>query len=126
MSSRDGKEASKEGGRLPAANTIPVFRLYVSGATPKSTRVISNLKRSLDSMFAGRYELAVIDIHAEPHKAKAAGVHATPMLVKVYPPPVRTVVGSFSSKECIQRILGAGNQYGSGGKPDGKQSDENR
>ena len=38
------------------------LRLFVTGATPRSTRAIANARRILDTYLAGRYELEVIHL----------------------------------------------------------------
>ena len=38
------------------------LRLFVTGATPRSTRAIANARRILETYLPGRYELEVIDI----------------------------------------------------------------
>lgn len=124
MSNSSGKEKGGECGRVPAVSGKPVFRLYISGATPKSTQAIVNLKRVLNSLFDKRYELAVIDIYQEPHKAEALQVRAVPQLIKEKPLPAMSFFGDFSSTQRILRMLGVGNQYGSRGKPNGKQNRE--
>ena len=43
-----------------------MFRLYVAGARPQSSRAISNLRRICESHLRDRYDLEVIDIYQEP------------------------------------------------------------
>ena len=42
------------------------MRLYVTGATPKSSRAIMNLRKLCDEYLPGRYELTVIDMGVAP------------------------------------------------------------
>lgn len=87
------------------ASRKPAFHLYVSGATPRSTRAIANLRPVLEDLFEGDYELFVTDIYQEPHKATAAQVYMAPTLIREYPAPVMRVVGDFSNEENIRAML---------------------
>lgn len=91
--------------RVRMAGQKPVFHLYVSGATPKSTDAITNLKPVLEKLFDGDYELRVTDIYQEPQKANAAQVYLAPTLVREHPEPVVRIVGDFSSEDDIQSLL---------------------
>ena len=59
-----------------------VLRLYVAGATPKSTEAIMNIKKICEEHLKGRYELEVIDIYQQPVLAKGEQIIAAPTLVK--------------------------------------------
>jgi circadian clock protein KaiB len=87
------------------ARQKPVFHLYVSGATPRSTNAITNLKPVLGKLFEGGYELRVTDIYQEPQKANTAHVYVAPTLVREHPEPVVRMVGGFSSEDEIRSLL---------------------
>lgn len=86
----------------------PVFHLYVSGATQKSTEALLNSKRALSDLFEGNYELRVTGIYQEPQKAITADVHVVPTLIREYPAPVLRVAGDFSSEKKIRSRLVTG------------------
>lgn len=92
----------------PRASRKPLFCLYISGATPKSTQAIINLKPVLDGLFREGYDLRVIDIYQNPPPGDAR-VPAVPVLIREYPLPVLRIGGDFSSAENIRRMLYAGN-----------------
>ncbi|HKT12628.1 MAG TPA: circadian clock KaiB family protein [Terriglobia bacterium] len=94
--------------RLQTAEPRPVFHLYVSGATARSTEAITKLKPVLEKLYQGNYELRVTDIYQEPQKANAAQVYLTPTLLREHPAPVLRIVGKFSSEEEIRYSLIAG------------------
>ncbi len=75
------------------------FKLYVSGATARSTKAITNLKTICDKHLAGQYELEVIDIYQQPHKAYTEQIVAAPTLVKQLPFPLRRFIGDLSDTE---------------------------
>lgn len=81
------------------AGRKPVFHLYISGATPRSTDAVTHLKHVLEELFEGDYELRVTDIYQEPQTANAARVYLAPTLVREHPGPVLRIVGVFSSGE---------------------------
>ncbi len=82
------------------------LRLFVTGATPRSTRAIANARRILDTYLAGRYELEVIDILQHPDATEALMVIAAPTLVKMLPPPLKRLIGDLSDQEKV--LLGLG------------------
>lgn len=83
-----------------------VLRLFVSGATPRSTRAIANLRRILEQALPGRYDLAVIDIYQDAQAARDHQVVAAPTLVKLAPEPVRRIIGDLSDEARVLRGLG--------------------
>ncbi len=81
-----------------------VLRLYITGATPASSRAIANLKALCDGRLKGRYQLEVVDIFQHPQLAQNAEIIAAPTLVKQLPPPLRRFVGDLSDLE--DKLLG--------------------
>lgn len=79
-----------------------VLRLYVAGATPRSARAISSIKRICEEHLQGRYELSVIDLYQQPVLAKGDQIVATPTLVKELPTPLRRLIGDLSN---VERVL---------------------
>lgn len=73
-----------------------ILRLYVSGATAKSTRAIENIRKLCEEYLKGRYELEVIDIYQHPEKARSEQVIAAPTLIKKLPLPLRKFIGDLS------------------------------
>lgn len=84
------------------------LRLYVSGATPSSTRAIENVKALCEEHLPGRYDLEVVDIYQQPGLAEGDQILATPTLVRRLPLPLRRLVGDLSDPE---RVLGRLNIY---------------
>ena len=72
------------------------FSLFVSGATAKSSRAITNIKAICEKHLAGKYKVEVIDIYQQPERLSSDQVVAVPTLVKQYPLPVRKFVGDLS------------------------------
>lgn len=72
------------------------LRLYVTGASPRSTRAILNIKRICEEHLRGRYRLEVVDIYQKPKLAKGDQIVAAPTLIRYLPPPLRRFIGDMS------------------------------
>ncbi len=92
----------------PASKERYALRLYVSGATPCSTRAVENVKLLCEEHLPGRYDLEVVDIYQQPGLAEDDQILATPTLVRRLPLPLRRLVGNLSDSE---RVLGRLNLY---------------
>jgi circadian clock protein KaiB len=75
------------------------MRLYVTGATPKSTAAITNLRKLCDDHLPGRYELEVIDVYQRPELAREGQIIAAPTLVRSFPLPLRRFIGDMSNTQ---------------------------
>ena len=84
---------------------VLILRLYVAGDAPNSTRARANLRRLLSEVDPRNYRLEVIDCLNEPMRALNDGVLVTPTLVRVQPPPERTVVGTLSALDHVADAL---------------------
>jgi circadian clock protein KaiB len=75
------------------------LRLYVAGQSPKSLAAIRNLRKVCEEHLAGRYELEVIDLLANPRLAKDHQIVAIPTLVRDLPNPIRKIIGDLSDTD---------------------------
>ncbi len=80
---------------------IYVLKLYVTGQTTNSIKAIKNLKDILKNGLKDIYRLKVIDILKNPQLAEEDKILATPVLVRVLPPPIRKIIGDLSDKEKV-------------------------
>ena len=78
-----------------------VLRLYVTGATPRSTRAIDNIRTICEEHLQGHYTLEVIDVYQQPQLAQDENIIALPTLVKQLPEPLRRLVGDLSKREKV-------------------------
>ncbi len=78
-----------------------VFRLYVTGMTPRSIKAIENIRQLCEQYLKGRYELEIIDVFDNPEKARTGQVIAAPTLIKELPLPLRRFIGDLSNTEKI-------------------------
>lgn len=72
------------------------LRLFVTGATPRSSRAIQNIRAICEDHLQGRYELEVVDVYQHPEHVKAEQIVVTPTLVKQTPLPIRKLIGDLS------------------------------
>jgi len=89
-----------------AENQLYIFKLCISGMTPRSREALVNLKRICDEYLPGQYELEVIDLYQQPELAARHQVIATPTLLKNEPLPLRQMFGNLSDTEAALRRLG--------------------
>jgi circadian clock protein KaiB len=82
------------------------FRLYVTGATPGSSRAIAFIKAFCEQFLKGRYLLEVVDVYQQPALADEERIFATPTLVRMSPLPFRRIVGNLSDPQRLQASLG--------------------
>lgn len=83
-----------------------VLRLYVSGATRRSTEAITKIKEICEEYLPGQYDLEVIDIYLQPQLAAEQQIIAAPTLVKESPGALRKMIGNLSNTRLILQRLG--------------------
>jgi circadian clock protein KaiB len=98
---------------LPSEQVKPplgyVLRLFVSGSSAATEQILQTLHQLLEQSLRQTYTLKVIDIKKHPDLAEADQITATPTLVKVWPHPVRRIVGDLNDTHKVLRILSSGN-----------------
>lgn len=83
-----------------------VLQLYVTGQTQRSLRAAANLRRICDDHLGRDYELTLIDVQTQPEMAEAGNILATPVTLRVAPPPPARVVGDLSDAARVLTALG--------------------
>jgi circadian clock protein KaiB len=73
-----------------------VLTLFVTGASDMSARAIRSVRAICEEHLAGRYQLAVVDVHRDASLMSAHDVVAAPTLIKESPLPKRMLVGDLS------------------------------
>ena len=82
-----------------------VLRLFVAGNSIATERTLQNLHRLLGECLQQPYTLKVINVAQHPELAEADQISATPTLLRVYPSPMRRVVGSLDNIEQLQGLF---------------------
>ena len=83
-----------------------VLQLYVSGMSQRSMEAIENIKRLCDMHLKDAFELEIIDLYKNPEAAGEQQIIFSPSLIKQFPFPKKTLIGSFSDSEKVIRGLG--------------------
>ncbi|MFH7027357.1 MAG: circadian clock KaiB family protein [Heteroscytonema crispum UTEX LB 1556] len=84
-----------------------VLRLFVAGHSATTERILENLHEMLERSVRQPYTLKVIDVLTNPEQAETDQVSATPTLVKVWPLPIRRIVGDLDNVDKLLQMLGA-------------------
>jgi len=89
-----------------SSDELPVFELYITGASPNSMRAIRNLRALFEKHIKSGYQLQIIDVYKQPHFAESVDIIALPLLVRRFPLPERRLIGDMSNEEKIKKSLG--------------------
>lgn len=91
----------------PAADppTSYILRLFVSGHSNNTTEALTTLHQLLEEKLSNSYTLKVVDIMKHPEQAEFNQVSATPTLVRLYPEPVRRIVGEWDNLDRILQLI---------------------
>lgn len=82
-----------------------VLRLFISGKGAATEMILKRLHETLERSLKEPYTLKVVDISKNPEQAEADQVSATPTLMKVWPLPVKRVVGDLHNPEALLSFL---------------------
>ena len=82
------------------------FKLFVTGATARSSRAISTLKAICEEYLSGPCLLEVIDIYQQPEEARKERILAAPTVLRLLPAPVRRSTGDLSDPMRLLKRLG--------------------
>lgn len=80
-----------------------VLRLFVAGHSSITERILQKLYSLLEQLLDQPYSLKVIDVAQHPEQAELDQIRATPTLVRVWPRPIRQIVGNL---ENVEQLLG--------------------
>jgi circadian clock protein KaiB len=94
--SDDARRKLEEALARPESEKHYVLRLYVSARMPRSAQAIATLTALCREHLAGRVDLEVIDVDADPKVAQREQIFALPTLVKELPEPLRRFVGDLA------------------------------
>lgn len=82
-----------------------ILRLFVSGHSQTTTEALTTLHHLLEQKLSDSYTLKVVDIKKHPEQAELNQISATPTLVRLYPEPVRRIVGEWDNLDRILQII---------------------
>jgi circadian clock protein KaiB len=73
--------------------------VYVTGSSPKGQRAIDNLLRACEEHLPGRYTIEIVDVLTNPGRAAADQILAAPTVVRMFPTPIRKLVGDLTDSD---------------------------
>ena len=87
--------------------TLPVYelKLYITGASPNSTKAVINTKAFCEKYLKNRYQLQVIDVYQQPIVAQQEQIIALPLLIKVFPLPIKKLIGCMGNTHKVLKGL---------------------
>lgn len=91
----DEQEWIKQGNEFDGDQPYQL-RLYITGASPNSTRAVENLKSFCETYMKGNYRLEIIDVYQQPAIAEQEQIIALPLLIKKAPGMERRLIGDMS------------------------------
>ncbi|MGF1521020.1 MAG: circadian clock KaiB family protein [Leptolyngbyaceae cyanobacterium] len=83
----------------------PVLRLFVAGHSALTEQILKTLQEVLESSRYRSYTLQMIDVSKHPEQAEADQISATPTLIRVWPKPIRRLVGELDNSRAILGLL---------------------
>jgi len=87
-------------------NDVYLLRLFVTGASPNSTRAIANLKEICETYLKDNYEMEIIDVYQQPGMTESEQIIALPLLIKKSPGQERRLIGDMSDTAKVLSGLG--------------------
>jgi circadian clock protein KaiB len=85
-----------------------VLELFVADHTVRAKQISEAISAALERLAPGRYELSTINVLEHPERAVAAKVFATPMLIRISPPPSLRVLGDLADTARVLALLEMG------------------
>lgn len=82
-----------------------ILRLFVSGDRYATEKTLLSIHQLLEQGLAHPYTLKTIDISKHPELAEKDRISATPALVRIWPKPVRRIVGDLNDFQRVLQIL---------------------
>lgn len=85
--------------KSPATQLVEkhILRLFVAGATTRSSQAILRVRQLCETELKGGCDLKVIDIYQQPALARKNQIVVTPTLIIEFPPPLRRFIGNLTN-----------------------------
>lgn len=88
-----------------SSNTGYVLRLFISRDNIDLKKTLSSIHQVLEHGLNKPYTLKIIDIKKNPEQAERDRIFATPALVRVFPEPVKKIVGELHDLKRVLKII---------------------
>lgn len=79
--------------------------LFITGATPRSLRAISNVRDFCGRELGDDYDLEIVDLYEVPERAQPANIIVAPTLIRHEPKPVKLLVGDMSETQRLRALI---------------------
>jgi circadian clock protein KaiB len=106
MTEKDQSSLSEDNYLNEQASDVYRLRLFVTGASPNSSRAITNLKDICETHLKGNYDLEIVDVYQQPLIVEHEQIIALPMLIKNSPGMTRRLIGDMSDTGKVLKGLG--------------------
>ena len=104
-SSRTDRDIQTDSNSSESKNSGYVLRLFISTDNAAVEKTLTKIHQLLEEGLVYPYTLKVIDISKNPEQAENYHISATPTLVRVWPQPVRRIVGKLDDFERVLQII---------------------
>jgi len=82
-----------------------VLRLFIASNSINTNKTLDNIHHILEKGLSSPYTLKIIDITKNPEQAESNHISATPTLVRIWPKPIKRIVGELTDVERIIKIV---------------------
>lgn len=82
-----------------------VLRLFVAGYSVSTEQTLRRVHQLLELALQEPYTLKIIDVSQHPEQAESHQITATPTLIRIWPKPVRRIVGKLDTVDQITYLL---------------------
>ena len=83
-----------------------VFRIYVAGESPNSTRALANLYAICRKYYPESHRIEIIDVFQDLQSALPGEIMVSPTVVRVSPVPQVHIIGNLSDEAQVLHALG--------------------
>ncbi|WP_036484802.1 circadian clock KaiB family protein [Myxosarcina sp. GI1] len=82
-----------------------VLRLFISSSDRHTEKTLAHIHQLLERGLTTPYTLKVIDIDKHPERGRKERVIITPTLIRVFPQPVKRIVGELNNIQQVLQII---------------------
>ncbi len=102
---RATKQISSRSDKSHQNNRSYVLLLFIASNNINTNQTLDNIHYILERGLLSPYTLKIIDITKNPEQAENNQVSATPTLVRIWPKPIKRIVGELTDLERIIKII---------------------
>ncbi len=92
-------------GESPQNHRGYVLLLFIASNNVNTNQTLDSIHYILEKGLSSPYNLKIIDITKNPEQAEKNQVSATPTLVRIWPEPIKKIVGALTDLERVIKII---------------------